>query len=410
MVGGPLQPMILRRPKTWDKIVVSAYNRRGDLIVVTKILCFVFGLMLVSAARSIPQIPMESVLSRVAVPSEGDLRGLVDVVGFPRRADQMDFIGKTCEDLERNAIKANQKRYALTDTSALVCGVCPHDDYMLAGHVYAHVQRYMKARTVILIGNAHWSETFGIRNQLIFGDFKRWRGPYDPVKVSSAQDTIIAKLPADSYGINRKLVETEHSLEAEIPYLQYYNRKVEIIPILIPFSDWSTLDRLGRDLAQAVTDIARKNNWRLGTDLAVLCSTDGQHYGDYGWSYYDYHPFGCDADGYRKALALDRRMISGFLVGQASSDRVHGLFSMLVDEGDISRYKVTWCGRFAAPFGINFALHLARMMENRNLTRHLMRTGSSLSDPWLPLKEYDLGATSDSNLHHFVTYFSLGFK
>jgi AmmeMemoRadiSam system protein B len=360
--------------------------------------------------RSYPQIPMESVLNRITVPSQGDLRGLVDTVGFPQRADQMDFIGKTCETLERDAIAANQKQYGLTDGTALVCGVCPHDDYMLAGRVYAHVQRYIKARTVILIGNAHWSETFGIRGRLIFGDFKSWRGPYGPVPVSAAQDLITAKLATGSFTINRRLVETEHSVEALIPYLQYYNRKVEIVPIMIPFSDWDTLDRLGRELAQAVTEIARQNNWNLGTDLAVLCTTDGQHYGDYGWSYYDYHPFGCDAEGYKKAMALDVKMIDDYLVGKASSERVHGLFSTLVDQNDISHYKVTWCGRFAAPFAVNFAIHLAQTKENRDLTGFLLRTGSSLSDPWLPLKRFGMGVTADANLHHFVTYFSLGFK
>jgi len=371
---------------------------------------FSLALFLGLALYSYPQIPMASVLGRVTVPSQGDLRGLVDIVGFPQHADQMDFIGKTCEDLERDAIKTNQKQFGLADNTALICGVSPHDDYMLAGRVYAHVQRYMKARTVILIGNAHWSETFGIRNKLIFGDFKQWRGPYYPVKVSSVQDRIIAKLPAGSYTVNRKLVETEHSLEAEVPYLQYYNRKVEIIPILIPFSDWTTLDRLGRELAQAVADISKENGWKLGTDLAVLCSTDGQHYGDYGWSYYNYHPFGCDADGYKKAIAFDAKMINDYLVGPAASERVRALFATLVDQGDISRYKVTWCGRFAAPFGINFAIHLTRTKENRDLTGYFLRAASSLSDAWLPLKKFNLGATSDSNLHHFVTYFSLGFK
>jgi AmmeMemoRadiSam system protein B len=367
-------------------------------------------LILMVPMNSHSQIPMQSVLKRVTVPSQGDLRGLVDVVGFPQRADQMDFIGKTCEGLEHDAILANQIQHGMTDASALVCGVCPHDDYELAGRVYAHIQRYMKAGTIILIGNAHWSETFGIRNRLIFGDFKQWRGPYGPVTVSALQDSITSQLPAGSFVVNRKLVESEHSLEAQIPYLQYYNRKVQIVPILIPFSEWNSIDRLGGELARAVSSIASQKGLQLGKDIAVLCTTDGQHYGDYGWSYYNYHPFGCDADGYKKALALDAKMINDNLVGQASSERVHNLFSLLVNQNDISHYKVTWCGRFAVPFGVNFAIRLTQMKEGRSLSGFLLRTGSSLSDPWLPLKDFGLGITSDCSLHHFVTYFSLGFK
>ena len=360
--------------------------------------------------HSYPQIPMERVLARVTVPSEGDLRGLVDTMGFPSNAEQMDAAAKLSQEAEKDAIFKNQKQFGLTDQTALTAGICPHDDYMIAAPVYLHIQRYIKAKTVILIGNAHWSETFGVRNRLIFADFRQWRGPYGPVRVSEAQNRITAKLAKESYVVSRRVIETEHSLEGMIPFLQYHNRNVQIIPILVPVSDWSTIDRLGAELAGAVAGLCKGNGWKLGQDIAVLCSSDGQHYGDYGWSYYDYHPFGCDADGYKKALALDQAMINDFLVGEARADRIRSLFSALVDQSDIGKYRVTWCGRFAVPFGINFAAQLARKAENRPLTGMLLRSGSSLADPWLPLGKYGLGTTSDANLHHFVTYFALGYK
>jgi len=363
-----------------------------------------------TCAPAYPQIPLEQVLSRVTVPSEGDLRGLVDITGFPTRSDQMDFIGKLCEELEEDAIRSNQQRFGLTDQAALPAAVCPHDDYILAGRVYAHIQRYMKAPTVILVGNAHWSEAFGIRNKLIFGDFKRWRGPYGPVQVSALRDQITARLQPGSFTVNRKLVETEHSLEALVPYLQYYNRKVEIVPILVPFSSWDNIDRLGLELAQVVAGLCKEKGWQLGRDLALLCSSDGEHYGDYGWSYYNYHPFGCDADGYKKAMAQDQEFIGRYLEGALRSDKIHGLFSELVNQEDIGKYKVTWCGRFAAPFGVNFAGHLAELAAGRELSGCFLRAGSSLSDPWLPVEKYGLGITSDVSLHHFVTYFAVGFK
>lgn len=368
------------------------------------------ALMLWAAAWAAAQIPLERVLSRVTVPSEGDLRGLVDTRGFPTTAAQMDFIGKECERLEEKAIRENQQRWGWTDGTALAAAVCPHDDYMIAARVYVHVQRYIKAPVVILVGNAHWSEAFGIRDRLIFGDFKHWRGPYGPVAVSPLRDRILAHLAGRSFTVNRKLLESEHSLEAMIPYLQFYNRNVEIVPVLVPYSSWENLDRLGVELAQAVAAVCREKEWMLGRDIAVLCSSDGQHYGDYGWSYYDYHPFGCDADGYKRAVALDREIIERHLEGPARSDRIEALYSALIDRQDISKYRVTWCGRFAVPFGVNFAVHLARQSAGRELEGRLLRHGTSLSDPWLPLEPYGLGLTSDTNLHHFVTYFAIGFR
>jgi AmmeMemoRadiSam system protein B len=356
------------------------------------------------------QIPLDRVLTRITVPSTATMRGLVDVVGFPQTAEQMTFIGDLCEKLEQPQIAANQKRYGLSPDTRLAAGWCPHDDYALAGRVYAHVARYMKAKTIILVGNAHWSEAFGIRGRLIFDDFETWRGPYGPVKVSPARQEIVRALAADSYVVNRKLVETEHSLEALVPFVQYYNRDVEIVPILVPLMTWDEMGRRGTALADAVSKVMAARGWKLGRDVAVLCSGDGQHYGDYGWSYYDFHPYGCDADGYKKSLELDERLVDAHLVGPLRPDRIKALFEELVNQEDIAQYKVTWCGRFAVPFGLNFAGLLATRVEQRTLGGFPLRYGSSLALPWLPLERFKLGVTADANLHHFVTYVAVGFR
>ena len=375
---------------------------------------YIFGsilfLVTFTVTDTAAQIPLERVLNRVTIPSEKDLRGLVDIIGFPQTPEQMDYIAKTSEEHEQTAIQENQKKYNLTDNTAFICGISAHDDYKLAAYVYDHIHRYIKAKTVILIGNAHWSEAFGIRNKLIFGDFKRWRGPYGPVTISSVQDTLLKKLNPASFAINRQTAETEHSLEAQIPFLQYYNRAVEIIPILIPYTEWSVMQKLGDELATAIADVIKKNNWKLGTDIAVLISTDGQHYGDYGWSYYNYHPFGCSAEGYIKATELDKKLLSDYLTGPVNSQKVLGFFSSVVDQSNITNYKVNWCGRFAVPFGVNFAALLAQKTENKQLNGYLLRYGTSISEQWLDLTRFKLGLTGDANLHHFVTFSAVGYK
>ncbi len=361
-------------------------------------------------ARPVGQIPLERVLQRATIPSTATLRGLVDVVGFPQTAEAMTFIGDTCEKVEQRDIADNTTKLALPAGDGIAAGWCPHDDYTLAARVYAHVVRNVKAKTVILVGNAHWSEAFGVRSKLIFDDFKQWRGPYSAVRVSPIRDEILKHLNAASYVVSRQIVETEHSEEALVPFLQYYERQVEIVPILVPFMPWQDVDRLANQLADAVAAVMKAHGWKLGRDIAVLCSGDGQHYGDYGWSYYDYHPYGCDADGYKKAMDLDQRLIASYLAGDLRSDRLHGLFSELVDQGDIGKYRITWCCRFALPFGLNFAGLLARKAEGRALTGHLLKTGSSLSMEWLDLQRFKLGLTGDANLHHFVTYAAIAYR
>ncbi len=361
-------------------------------------------------AHPVGQIPLDRVLKRITIPSTATLRGLVDIVGFPQTTEAMTFIGDTCERLERDEIAANQKRLGLAAGEGLVAGWCPHDDYTLAARVYAHVTRAMKAKTIIMVGNAHWSEAFGVRSKIIFDDFQQWRGPYSPVRISPVREEILKRLAPASYVVNRQIAETEHSLEAIVPFLQYYNRDVEIVPILVPFMPWQDVDRLGDQLADAVSAVIKAHGWKLGRDVAVLCSGDGQHYGDYGWSYYDYHPYGTDADGYKKALELDQHLIGSYLTGELQSPRLHALFAELVDQDDIGKYRVTWCCRFAMPFGLNFAAALVRKVEGRALTGYLLKTGSSISTPWLALDQFKLGLTGDANLHHFVTYAAVGYK
>ncbi|HHM24278.1 MAG TPA: AmmeMemoRadiSam system protein B [Bacteroidetes bacterium] len=376
----------------------------------SKVISLFLMLVLFPLASLQAQIPMERVLSRVTIPAQGDLRGLVDTVGFAQRAEQMDVIVRRAEELERQAIRDNQKKYGLTDESRFIYGISPHDDYMLAGRTYVHVHRYIRAKTVILLGNAHWSETFGIRNKLIFGDFKRWRGPYGPVPISALREEILLNLPESDYVINRTVVATEHSLEALVPFVQYYNREVEIVPILVPFTEWKKMDRIASDLARAVAKVLQEHGLRLSQDVAILCSTDGQHYGDYGWSYYDYHPYGCTADGYKKAMALDDRLVNDYLTGQATTEKVQGLFASLIDEHNISKYRVTWCGRFSVTMATDFVVHLVGELEHRRPEGVFLRHSSSIHDQWLPLWKLGMGITGDTNLHHFVTYVAVGFR
>jgi len=377
----------------------------------SKVFFFVFLIFtLFTMKNNFAQIPLKHVLNRVTIPAQGDLRGLVDTIGFPHTAKQMDFIGNYCGHKEKEAISDDSKKYNLSENTSFIFGISPHDDYTLAGRTDVHVQRYMKAKTIILIGNAHWSETFGIRDKLIFGDFKFWRGPYGKVKISPLRKEIIANLPKDDYVVNRTVIETEHSLEALVPFLQYFNRQVEIIPVLVPFTHWDKMNGLAEDLANIIRKIILEKHLTLGKDVAILCSSDGMHYGDYGWSYYNYHPFGCNAEGYQKAMEYDTELVTKFLTGKIALEKDHQLYDHLIDEQNISSYKVTWCGRFSITFAVNFAARLLNKVERRNLTGYLLRHSSGLNDPWVPVRKLNMGITGDVNLHHFVTYFSVGFK
>jgi len=110
--------------------------------------------------------------------------------------------------------------------------ICPHDDYSYAALHYIELLKDIKASTVIIFGVAHKAKGV-VENRIVFEQFDYWKEPYGNMKISGLRNQIIKKLPGKMFIIHDSLQQVEHSIEAMIPFLQYYNREVEIIPILV---------------------------------------------------------------------------------------------------------------------------------------------------------------------------------
>jgi AmmeMemoRadiSam system protein B len=77
--------------------------------------------------------------------------------------------------------------------------------------------------------------------------------------------------------------EEEHSLEVQLPFLQFLNKQkpVRIVPLVISTSSYSACERVGEAIAKGIS--------QSGRSVAMLASTDFTHYGKY---YYQYAPVG----------------------------------------------------------------------------------------------------------------------
>jgi hypothetical protein len=74
-----------------------------------------------------------------------------------------------------------------------------------------------------------------------------------------------------------------------------------------------------------------------------------------------------------------------------------------VDSADVTRYTLTWCGRFSVPFGLNVARRVSETLDGRPLAGSLLDYGTSLSEVSLDLDAVPgLGVTAPNNLHHWV--------
>ena len=342
--------------------------------------------------------------------SEGDrVRGQMDTIGFVVDEAPAEDVVSTAVDLEQESLAAQDRRLGMTADDGFIGGICPHDDHLYASRVYVHLTERITAPRVLLIGVFHRAKSWGLRDRLVFDAFDAWHGPWGEIEVDPMRNELINALPSTSYVVDNAMHCREHSLEAIVPFLQrgYPNRK--IVPILVPYMGWDRMDELSDELANALAATLQSNGWELGTDVAVVVSSDAVHYGPD----FDHAPFGTDAEAYEKATARERALALDHLVGNLDPSELHKFSSALVDPETLE-YRLPWCGRFSIPFGLEVLRKLSLSTAGKVPNGALLRYGTSLSEPELPVssatRSSGLGYTAPSNFHHWVGYAAVGYR
>ena len=342
--------------------------------------------------------------------SDGDrVRGQMDTIGFVVHPAEAEDVVLAAIALETDAMARQDRASGMQPTDGFVGGVCPHDDHLYAAGVYVHLTERITAPRVILIGVFHAARLWGLRDRLVFDSFAAWHAPWGDLMVDPLRDQIIDALPVDSYVVDNAMHCREHSLEGLLPFLQHNQPQRTIVPILVPPMDWKRIETVSGQLTAAVTSIMKRNNWKLGRDLAIVVSSDAVHYGPD----FDHAPFGTDVSAYERAVNRDRRLANQYLEGPLAAAKLHSLQDSLVEPNDLS-YRLPWCGRFSVPFGLEFLRRVALETAGRAPVGELLRYGTSLSGPELPVRaenrEGGLGYTAPSNFHHWVGYAAVGYR
>jgi MEMO1 family protein len=338
-----------------------------------------------------------------------NIRNQKDTVGFASKAWQMDSVMNRIEKRFGKYYDSLYQKQALDKDDMLRFAICPHDDYTYAGYLYNEVFSHIKAKTIIVLGVAHKAKQFKTEKKIVFDTFDKWHAAYGDVKISALRNQIINELPADDYITHDSLQEAEHSVEAFVPFLQYYNKDAMIVSILVPHMPYDGMTVISYDLAKAIQKVMKKNNLRWGTDVALLVSTDAVHYGDEDWGGKNYAPFGCDSAGYKKATDHDRQIIKEcFKVSGFSTAKT--FYDYTVQSSDWHEYKWTWCGRYSVPFGLLTACQLFFMPNEIPLQSAIIDYSTSIACKPLKVDDLKMGATAIANMHHWVGYAVAGFK
>lgn len=286
--------------------------------------------------------------------------------------------------------------------------ISPHDNYRFAGQLYYESLKGINAPNIILIGVAHRARNYNLQDKLIFGTFTEWESPYGGIQVSPLNQEIMDNLPESNFVVNDSMQIIEHSLEAIIPWLQKKNRNAEIVPILVPYMNYQSIDSLSNNLADVVQKIIMEKHWEYGKDVAVVISNDAVHYGDLEWGdSKNMAPMGTDSVGTKKAMAMDLKIIDECLTGAMTDEKIKKFTEFTVQKEDHKEYKWVWCGRYSVPFGLSFSNNL-NLLENRTaLEGTFLGYQTSIDHPLIEVEDLGMEVTALSTNRHWVAYTSI---
>lgn len=338
------------------------------------------------------------------------IRQPVDTIGFATKAYQMDSIMKRIDRIYKPYFDSVNVSNDLNDNTAFRLAICPHDDYTYAGFLYESVLSHVKAKTIIFFGVAHKAKKFNVEQKLVFDSFNEWKEPYGNIAVSPLREEIIKNLPKDDYIIHDSLQQAEHSVEALIPFLQYHNRDIRIVSILIPYMDFTMMEKYSKDLSNALIRVMKQDHLRWGEDLALVISNDAVHYGDEDWGGKNFATYGCDENGYEKAIDHEHEIINSSLLPTVDTISARKFFNYTVQQGYWREYQWPWCGRYSVPSGLLSSMDLAYLTGEEKLHGIMMGYATSISHKPLNVEDLQMGKTAIANLHHWVGYAAIGYR
>jgi len=174
--------------------------------------------------------------------------------------------------------------------------ISPHAGYVYSGPVAAYSYKALyenrekyRGSTFVIIGPNHRTAGF---NKISIWAKGRWRTPLGAVSIDEELAASLLDELGSAAVFDKNVHNNEHSLEIQLPFLQYaLGEDFKIVPIVFG----SQSDAVSRQLADAL----KKHGDRK--DIIIVASTDLSHY----------HP---ESQAHR----LDRKFVDGVLSGSAN--------------------------------------------------------------------------------------------
>lgn len=145
--------------------------------------------------------------------------------------------------------------------------ISPHAGYMYSGPIaaqgYYHVTHEPKPDTIIIVGPNHTG--FGSGASIMIEG--KWQTPLGEVQINS---TLAHAIQSHSQylDIDENAHTYEHSIEVQLPFLQYVYDSFSLVPICMMMQDLEVSQDIGTAISTAAT----------GANILIIASTDFSHY------------------------------------------------------------------------------------------------------------------------------------
>ena len=173
------------------------------------------------------------------------------------------MIEKFMEEAKKNIDFFDEGKYA---------GVlCPHAGYVFSGKTQAHSYYYLSnspPETFVILGPNHT----GLGLPVALMDKGSWETPFGEIKIN---EELASKIVEKSgfVGIDSSAHKYEHSIEVQLPFLQYIKKDATFVPICMGIQDKETAVEIGKAIAKSTKEplgvIASSDLSTTGVDLDI---------------------------------------------------------------------------------------------------------------------------------------------
>lgn len=144
--------------------------------------------------------------------------------------------------------------------------ISPHAGYIYSGSAAGQLLAGIEIpRTVVILGPNHR----GVGALAALAPEESWQTPLGSVPIEKRLAALI-KQQIPQVEADASAHRMEHSLEVQVPFLQYLRPDVQIVPLCLAFGDFAGCELLGSGLASAIR--------QFDEEVLILASSDMTHY------------------------------------------------------------------------------------------------------------------------------------